>query len=341
MTLAFNTDGAAFDPKVFGSDETSYVSGPMTALKNFNFDTFDSLRDHLCNDGDTVYSPADHDRKKIDEVWPGRRPEEFAGYPDGDLAGYFDAVSHGGEFTLDNMMRWDFNVIANDITRIVMLPGWEKSTGARYERVIAEALNIPVWLARFEGNGITPGQRWHLTLDENQDRLTQVLKHLTDLVFTDWREEFVPQQPHTPEYDPPILDGERLRQQHQLNELLKATSVQPNQAAPGEVRITDPITGGQKGSKSSQLSCAPPEGLRELGKVFAMGAAKYERHNFRKGYAWSLSADALLRHVIEWIDGNDLDDESGLNHLAHAAWHCLNLIQYTQDHPELDDRWKG
>lgn len=113
-----------------------------------------------------------------------------------------------------------------------------------------------------------------------------------------------------------------------------------------EVRIVNKKTGGAKGSKPAKLSQIPPQALLVLGEVYGMGAEKYERFNFRKGYNWSLSYDALFRHVLASLDGEDLDQESGLPHLAHAAWHCLNLTQYYLDtqngklDPTLDDRYK-
>lgn len=114
-----------------------------------------------------------------------------------------------------------------------------------------------------------------------------------------------------------------------------------------ETRVTNPLTGGEKGSKLPQLFWAPPAALIELAKVYGYGAGKYAPNNFRKGYKWSLSYNSLLRHVLASEEGEDIDPESGLLHLAQAAWHCLTLIQFYFDkesgaHPEeLDDRWKG
>lgn len=112
-----------------------------------------------------------------------------------------------------------------------------------------------------------------------------------------------------------------------------------------EVRVKNPLTGGEKGSKVQQLFWAPPRALLELARVYGYGAGKYAPHNFRKGYAWSLSYNALLRHVLASMDGEDTDPESGNLHLAAAAWHCLTLIQFLFDKQEgtlpaeLDDRW--
>lgn len=105
-----------------------------------------------------------------------------------------------------------------------------------------------------------------------------------------------------------------------------------------EIRITDPWTGGQKGQKSAQLGAVDPLALLEVGKVAGFGAVKYDRYNFMKGYAWSLSFDALLRHLLAFWSGEDTDQESQHLHLAHAAWHCLTLISFTQRELGTDDR---
>jgi hypothetical protein len=106
----------------------------------------------------------------------------------------------------------------------------------------------------------------------------------------------------------------------------------------GEVRITDPNTGGQKGQKLAQIGALDPLALLEVGKVAGFGAQKYDRFNFAKGYKWSLSYDALQRHLMDWAAGAEADDESGLSHLGHAAWHCLALLTFVLRERGTDDR---
>lgn len=113
-----------------------------------------------------------------------------------------------------------------------------------------------------------------------------------------------------------------------------------------ETRVKNTLTGGEKGTKIHQLFWAPPRALMELARVYGYGANKYAPHNFRKGYNWSLSYNALLRHILASMEGEDRDEESGNLHLAAAAWHCLTLIQFLFDKQEgrmpaeLDDRWE-
>lgn len=111
-------------------------------------------------------------------------------------------------------------------------------------------------------------------------------------------------------------------------------------ALSGETRVVDPVTGGEKGSKLSQLTAVHAGALLEVGKVAGFGAEKYERFNFLKGYRWSLSTDAKARHFLAWVGGEDLDPESGLYHLAHDAWHSLALLAFQLEGLGTDDRWK-
>ena len=106
-----------------------------------------------------------------------------------------------------------------------------------------------------------------------------------------------------------------------------------------EVRTIDPKTGGEKGVKKIQLGAVDPLALMEIGAVAGFGATKYERYNFARGYRWSYSYDALQRHLHQWWNGEDKDKESGLSHLAHAAWHCLALMTFQFRHRGTDDRF--
>ena len=106
-----------------------------------------------------------------------------------------------------------------------------------------------------------------------------------------------------------------------------------------EVRVTDPETGGQKGQKDCQLGALDPLALWEVGNIAGFGNRKYERYNFAKGYKWSLSYDALQRHLMLFWGGENMDPESGLPHIAHAAWHCLALLTFSMRGKGTDDRF--
>lgn len=110
-----------------------------------------------------------------------------------------------------------------------------------------------------------------------------------------------------------------------------------------EVRVTDPKTGGQKGSKPERFDLIPMDALEEVARVYGKGAEKYESHNWLRGYAWSLSLAACLRHVAKFMLGQDYDNGpggTGCHHMACAAFHCFALVTFTLRGLGTDDRAK-
>ncbi|WP_394615913.1 dATP/dGTP diphosphohydrolase domain-containing protein [Lentzea sp. JNUCC 0626] len=105
-----------------------------------------------------------------------------------------------------------------------------------------------------------------------------------------------------------------------------------------EIRVTSE-TGGEKGKKLAQVSSLDPKALLVLAEVSGWGATKYSAHNFLRGYLWSLSFDAAMRHLLKFWGGEELDPESGLPHLGHAAWHCLAMISFLERGIGTDDRF--
>lgn len=106
-----------------------------------------------------------------------------------------------------------------------------------------------------------------------------------------------------------------------------------------EKRKTDNETGGQKGAKPEEFALLPAEALEEISKVYAHGAEKYEANNWRKGYPWSWSFSALMRHLWAFWRGEDIDKDSGLPHLAHAGFHIMSLLWFSKHRTSKDDRW--
>lgn len=109
--------------------------------------------------------------------------------------------------------------------------------------------------------------------------------------------------------------------------------------------MTQPIravskTGGEKEVKLAKLGAIDPQSLMVLAEVAGFGAEKYSRYNMLRGYDWSLSYDALQRHLHAFWAGEENDPESGLPHLAHAAWHCMTLTSFLQRGLGTDDRYK-
>ena len=84
----------------------------------------------------------------------------------------------------------------------------------------------------------------------------------------------------------------------------------------------------------------PPDAMDELVKVYTFGTKKYAPHNWLKGMDWCRVFAALCRHAFAWLSGESYDKETGLHHMAHAAWNAMTLVTYEKKGIGKDDRWK-
>jgi hypothetical protein len=162
--------------------------------------------------------------------------------------------------------------------------------------------------------------------------------------------------------------------------------------AAGEIRVTDPATGGMKGSKPVRFDLIPAqfetqmrrvrenrsdlgmeirdrfeqfwEGLRSpeallvvahmaegaigggvasawhIATVYGRGAQKYDDNNWHKGYRWSLSYAAALRHLGAIERGEMIDPEMQVPHWACIWWHAATLWTFATEGLGTDDRPK-
>jgi hypothetical protein len=84
----------------------------------------------------------------------------------------------------------------------------------------------------------------------------------------------------------------------------------------------------------------PTYPLTALAYVYGYGACKYDAHNWRKGMKWGRIFSAIMRHLWAFWRGETMDAESGMPHLAHAAWGCFTLLEYSRSYdPDHDDRY--
>lgn len=90
-----------------------------------------------------------------------------------------------------------------------------------------------------------------------------------------------------------------------------------------------------------RYSLLPVHPIAHIVKVLTLGATKYTDRNWEKGFPWSDIYDATKRHLEAWWDGQDLDTETSITHLAHAACNLLFLIEFEKTHKELDNRPGG
>lgn len=100
------------------------------------------------------------------------------------------------------------------------------------------------------------------------------------------------------------------------------------------------MSGGAKHDNGKpQMDLISSRFLVGLANVLTFGAKKYSSHNWRQGIAFSRLYSALQRHLCAWNDGQNIDEESGLPHLYHAACCLMFLAELNETRRDLDDRY--
>lgn len=96
---------------------------------------------------------------------------------------------------------------------------------------------------------------------------------------------------------------------------------------------------GEIGKTKAPMELLPPVALIETAWVHGLGAAKYGRYNWRDNNVnASTYVSAIMRHLMAWQQGEDIDPESGRSHLAHIAAGCNILMDAKQRGTLVDDR---
>ena len=89
-------------------------------------------------------------------------------------------------------------------------------------------------------------------------------------------------------------------------------------------------------SKKPKMNLLPPKAIVEISKVLTFGAAKYDAENWRKlDDLQNRYTAGALRHIFAHMDGEKLDPETNLSHLAHAMCCLLFKLEI-----ELEERSK-
>jgi len=98
-------------------------------------------------------------------------------------------------------------------------------------------------------------------------------------------------------------------------------------------------TAGRFSKDKIRHDLVAPWALNEIARVYTYGTQKYDDDNWWKGLKWKKDVfGCILRHIWKWFRGEVNDDESGLHHLAHAAWNCIALMEYERCGIGTDDR---
>lgn len=81
--------------------------------------------------------------------------------------------------------------------------------------------------------------------------------------------------------------------------------------------------------------------LEPMVKVLMFGAKKYAAFNWQKGLSYTEVCESLLRHVHAFLEGEDNDPESKIEHVGHILCNAMFLSYMFLFKKNKDDRNKG
>lgn len=85
-----------------------------------------------------------------------------------------------------------------------------------------------------------------------------------------------------------------------------------------------------------QLSLLPPLAIIGVGEVLTFGAVKYCKEGWKDvPDAVNRYRDALLRHFMAMLSGEDVDPDSGLPHIDHIQANAMFLSHFFHEQKDV------
>lgn len=282
---------------------TVYLAGPMTGYPDFNYLAFHAAAKVLRRTfGMEVINPA----------------ENFDGNQD--------------------LPREAYLVMAEEqigrVQGVVLLPGWEKSNGVHRElrRYLDGRMFGSEYVVELQDMG---GGEWTLEPVRNS-RLADFYHSQPPLVPPHPRPMGVER-----EYEARMIDG--LPMGVDSDDVIRGDLGRKmfeefdKEVATTSAKPTNPKDA--LGVNKIPLHLVPPTAIAACAMALGHGALKYGRMNWRVvGVRASVYYDAVLRHLTQWMEGHNEDNDSGLSHLDHAIAGLAILIDAEEMGKLTDDR---
>jgi hypothetical protein len=88
----------------------------------------------------------------------------------------------------------------------------------------------------------------------------------------------------------------------------------------------------------AQWSLVDFKALEPMVRVLMANCPRYGIDNWKNGLGYRSLCESLMRHVIEFLDGEDNDKRDNLHHVGYILCNAMFLSYMIQHRPDLDDR---
>jgi hypothetical protein len=300
--------------KVATTLRSAYLAGPMRGYPEYNFPAFHKATAKLRADGWRIDSPAERD--EADQSINHAK----------DRAGWADHLG------LDYFMQFDLAMVCRADCAIV-LPGWEKSQGARLETAVATEVGHPVFeftqklFGKYELKAVNPD-------------------YVLEIFAINAGVKFVAQGGCQGECGECECSSAGEVLPSAVDIILDGLEIQggPVDEGPKDEIVSSSLPADSAARKAVPVATGVldyfPAALVEVARVSKAGNDKHnpgQPLHHARGKSMD-HADALLRHLI---DRGTVDEETGQRHSAEVAWRALALLQQELEDEGLAPRPRG
>lgn len=93
------------------------------------------------------------------------------------------------------------------------------------------------------------------------------------------------------------------------------------------------------GATKASTACIPSAAIFALGAAMQDGANKYGAFNYRDTQVTaSVFFNAMMRHMLDWYEGENYAPDSKVHHLGHLAACCAIVLDGISNGNFIDDR---
>lgn len=93
------------------------------------------------------------------------------------------------------------------------------------------------------------------------------------------------------------------------------------------------------GNKKVPLALLPSAGIIHGARAMKNGADKYGPYNYRdKHILVMIYLDAIMRHLLSYLDGEECDEDSGVHHLGHIIANASIILDSRELGTIVDNR---
>lgn len=132
---------------------------------------------------------------------------------------------------------------------------------------------------------------------------------------------------NTPNFETTVMQEEYDKMRASEEKIQKAKAIQDHRD------ITGSITGLRYNEGKLPWHLVDFRALKSMVEVLEYGAKKYAEDQWKKGLSLKEIRDSFLRHVIEWNSGQEVDSESGKDHIGHMMCNLLFYEYFTKVDP--------